>query len=150
MRVLFCNVPTLKRLLAIVVLSAPGLAAAQLQLTDAWVRAVPPVSSGTAGYFVLQNNGTEPVTVTGVSASFAHHVMMHSMARNDDGLRQMQHVDDVTVAPGEEIAFVPGGMHLMIMGMDAVPSPGERVEICLQLKGGDQLCHDFEVRREQP
>lgn len=136
--------------LAVALVLLPGLAAAQLQVRDAWVRAVPPVSSGTAGYFVLHNSGSAPVTVTGASASFAHHVMMHSMARNDDGLRQMQHVASVTVAPGEDVTFAPGGMHLMIMGMEHVPAPGDQVEVCLELTGENRLCHDFEVRREQP
>lgn len=132
------------------VAAMPGLATAQLQLSDAWVRAVPPVSSGTAGYFVLRNEGSAPITVEGASADFAHHVMLHSMARNEDGLREMKHVGVVTVAPGETVTFAPGGMHLMIMGMEAAPAEGEQVEICLTLGSGETLCRNFEVRREQP
>ena len=128
----------------------PALAAEQLDLSDAWVRAVPPVSSGTAGYFVLRNDGSESVTIEGATAAFAHHVMLHSMARNEDGLREMKHMGAVTVAPGETVTFAPGGMHLMIMGMETAPAEGEQVEICLTLGGGETLCRNFEVRREQP
>lgn len=120
---------------------------AEVRVSDAWVRAVPPVSSGTAGYFVLENGTAEPLVLQGASADFARHIMLHSMAPDDEGLRRMTHEDEILVAPGESVRFAPGDLHLMIMGLQPVPQAGEVVTICLQFQALAQQCVPFDVRR---
>ena len=140
----------LARLMAALCFCLPLTAAAELVISDAWVRAVPPVASDTAGYCVIRNSGDAERRITAVRSDAARHVMMHRMVRNDQGLRQMHHVDALVLAPGETVTLAPGGMHLMIMGLDGAPAPGEALEICLETDHGAPLCEQFEVRRQHP
>ena len=133
--------------LLLMVLSAGALA--DVRLEEPWVRAVPPVSSGTAGYFRLVNDTDAPVTLTGARADFAGHIMLHSMAPDANGLRRMSHEKAVMVAAGDTLVFEPGARHLMIMGLTAVPKAGEQVRICLEFRQREALCVPFDVRLGQ-
>lgn len=120
----------------------PGLA-----LRDAWVRAMPPVADSTAAYFALANQGAEAVVLEGARAEGARHAMLHGVA-DSEGARRMVHLDRIEVPAGGEVVFAPGGRHLMLTGLDAVPAEGETVNICLVLSTGE-LCHAFPVRRDK-
>lgn len=121
---------------------------ADVIIEDGWVRAVPPVSRGTAGYFNITNTGDEAVVLTGAKASFARHTMLHSMAENEQGLKEMKHLDVITIAAGETVTFVPGGLHLMIMGLKTVPQEGETVQLCFQFDNLPKKCAPFAVRQD--
>lgn len=121
--------------------------AAELVVEDAWLRAVPPVSKTTAGYLTLRNTGEQAVCLTGVSAAFARHGMLHSMTADDQGMRRMRHLDRVTVPAGGEVRFAPGGMHLMFSGLERVPAEGDSEELCLQFAEHPAICLPFTVKR---
>lgn len=135
-----------KALLAALLLSA-GHAFAELEITDAWVRAVPPVSKTTAAYFTLTNNGSEAVTLTGACAKFAESAELHDMSMQD-GRRSMRHIDALPLAPGESVTFGSGGLHVMLFGLTRVPAQGETVNLCLRFASGENQCADFDVRQQ--
>jgi len=107
---------------------------AGLSLDGAWVRALPPGQPNTAAYLTATNHGTAAVTIVGGS-------------REVDGLQRMEQVAQLALAPGQSLAFAPGGTHLMLMGLAQMPVPGEQVRLCLQLAGGEQVCTLAEVRK---
>ena len=138
----------LRNCFSVLLLAALGASAlADVRLEDPWVRAVPPVSSGTAGYFRLVNDSNGPVVLTGASAEFARHVMLHSMAPDANGLRRMSHESEIPLAAGDALVFEPGARHLMIMGLESVPEAGQQVRICLEFRQREALCAPFDVRR---
>jgi copper(I)-binding protein len=123
--------------------------AGEVTFEQAWIRAVPPVSTTTAGYLRLHNASAETLRVTGARAAWAGHVMLHGTRQNEDGSHGMMHIDALQVAPGEVLELAPGGRHLMFTGVETVPAAGEQRRVCLQTSMGD-LCHDFQVRRSAP
>ena len=131
---------------AVLALAVP--AHAELTFSDPWLRAVPPVSPAMAGYVTLNNDGEEPVTITGVSTPAAGHTMLHDMESTGDGSRRMVHLHHLEILAGESVTLAPGGKHLMLMKLTEVPAPGETVEICFHLKGGKDACTDFPVIRQ--
>lgn len=119
---------------------------APLDVSDAWVRALPPGQANTAAYLVVTNSADEAVTIVGASSPLAKTVEMHT-SREVDGLQRMERLDQVQVAPGERVAFAPGGKHLMLLGLSRMPSPGEEVQLCLQLAKGGEVCTLGGVRK---
>ncbi len=115
-------------------------------ISDAWVRAMPPTQSMTAGYLKLDNTGTRPITITGASSDASPRVEIHTTVMRD-GLQRMQPVASLEVAPGESIELAPGGHHLMLREMSDMPAEGDRVELCLELDSGDRLCSEARVAR---
>ena len=115
-------------------------------LEDAWVRALPPGQPNTAAYLSVTNTGSEGVTIIGGSADIAETVEIHT-TREVDGYQRMEQLYAVPLAPGQGSAFSPGGMHLMLLGLAKMPAPGDRVQLCLTLAGGEVVCTTAEVRK---
>jgi len=120
--------------------------ATPLVLGDAWVRVLPPGQPNTAAYLTATNTVASAVTIVGASADIAASAEMHT-SREVDGFQRMERLLEVPVAAGQSVAFAPGGMHLMLFGLERMPVPGEEVRLCLELAGGGQACTTAAVRR---
>ncbi len=125
------------------------LPAASASIEHAWVRAMPPSQANTAAYLTLENTGQSSLRVVGAHAHPQATVEIHS-SNMVDGMMTMQAVDVVDVAAGESVEFSPGGMHLMIMGLEKMPAPGEQVKLCLEFESASLLCADVTVRKAAP
>ena len=119
---------------------------AGLSLDGAWVRALPPGQPNTAAYLTATNRGAAAVTIVGAGAAIAAATEIHT-TREVDGLQRMEQVARLSVAPGQSLAFAPGGTHLMLLGLAQMPVPGEQVRLCLELAGGAQVCTLAEVKK---
>ena len=140
---------SLLRIFLVILLALPGLAAAQkpvLELREAWVRALPPGQPTTAAYLTLVNNGTQAVEITGASAEGAGRVEIHA-SREVDGLVRMEQLATLRVEAGDQLALAPGGTHLMLFELERMPSPGESVQLCLQLRSAQSVCTPADVRK---
>ncbi len=117
-----------------------------VELLDGWVRALPPTQTSTAAYMTLVNRGQQPLAVTGASASIAQRVEIHT-TREVDGMVRMERLPQLQLAPGEQVQLVPGGTHIMLLGLERMPQAGETVRLCLELAPGGQRCIDAPVRK---
>lgn len=136
-------------LLAALYLAVPGFAAAEpsVSLKGAWVRALPPTQPNTAAYLTIVNTGAEAVEVVSAQVALAGRVEFHT-TREVDGFLRMVQLATLEVAPGSSLALRPGGAHLMLLGLSAMPSPGDSVRICLTLATGPEICTDAPVRKD--
>ena len=115
----------------------------------AWVRAAPPGAMMLAGYFTLENRGTDTRQLVGSRSDAFGDVSIHrSFVEN--GVSRMRPAGPLSIAPGEPLVFEPGGLHLMLMSPRADVSAGQRIPIWLCFEDGDdieEILVEFEVRR---
>lgn len=130
------------------VLAAPAVADS-LTIEDAWVRALPPTQSVTAGYLTVTNNGDDTVRIVGAAAGGAGRAELHE-SRAEDGAMRMVPVAVLPLAPGESARFEPGGLHLMLKDLERMPAPGDSVRLCLITDDGEPSCTEAAVRRDAP
>ena len=137
-------------LLLALLLPLSALAAdAPLESRDAWVREAPPGRTMTAGYVSFVNPGTEAVTLIAASAAEgADKVEFHTSERSD-GMMRMRRLETVEVPAGGEVAFAPGGHHLMLFGTDA-PRTGAELELEFETADGRHFTVPFPVLRSAP
>ena len=134
------------RLLLLLAILLPAATRAELATDDAWIRHLPPAVPVRAGYVVISNPSSRPVTiVAAASPAFARVEFHRSVER--DGKLQMERVESVTIAPGARLAFEPGGLHLMLIEPRARLRPGDRVELELRTDDGRVLRLDMAVQR---
>jgi copper(I)-binding protein len=116
---------------------------ADVSVTDAWFRALP---SGlpAAGYFTLRNSGGA-IKLTGANSSACGMLMLHK-SENTNGMSSMGDVKSVDVPAGGQVAFAPGGYHLMCMAPAAAMKPGAHLSVTLQFLDGSTKTADFAVR----
>jgi copper(I)-binding protein len=118
-----------------------------LEISAAWVRAMPPTQRMTAAYMTLRNSGDEVLTITGASAPGAD-ASLHETRRDGERMR-MAPVKTLTLGPGEQVVLAPGGLHIMLMSMVTVPVEGQTQQLCLEL-GEGRHCVDAPVYRDAP
>ncbi|MET1255131.1 copper chaperone PCu(A)C [Aliikangiella maris] len=78
---------------------------------------VPKVSQMAAIYLTLTNLSEQSVELIDVNTPVAHHSMIHQSIE-EDGVAKMRHQDTVQIPANGKLEFVPGGYHIMLMGID--------------------------------
>ena len=136
----------------LIVLSAVtsvGALAGDLNILDGWARETPPGKRMTAAYGRLVNAGDGPIVVTGISTKVAAHSSLHE-TRIERDRSIMRPVAHLSVAPGAEVELNPGGMHIMLMKLNAPLVEGELIDICFKLENNADSCSAVPVAKRNP
>ena len=128
-------------------LLATAAHAAEVQISDAWIRALPPPAPS-GGYFILRNTGKAEIVLTGAKSSACGMLMLHR-SKEMGGMSSMEDVSSVPVPPSGEIRFMPGGYHLMCMDPTPAMKPGATVSVTLKFSDKSEAKADFAVKNAQ-
>jgi periplasmic copper chaperone A len=116
------------------------IAAAQtehIEVTNAYVRGLPPGVENTAAFMTLHNTGREDLVLTGGQADFVESVSIHA-SENNNGMMSMVHKMNLTIPAGEQVVLESGGLHLMLSGLKR-PLDNEEVSLTLEFQQGMTL-----------
>lgn len=128
-----------KLLTGLAMMSTASIAgAADVQITDAMVRAVPPVSTNTAAFLTLTNQGRESVELVSVDSSVAERVEIHGH-RHEGDIMVMYKVDDLSLPVGKTVKLESGGYHIMMMGLKKALKVGDSVDLTLHFSDSDAI-----------
>jgi copper(I)-binding protein len=107
--------------------AGPALAG-KLTVTDAWSRTTPPGVTVGVAYFTLKNDTGKSDRLLKISSPVAAKVQVH---RTEilDGVARMREVAVLHVAAGERLAFEPGAMHVMLMGLKKPLVEGQKFDL---------------------
>ena len=137
------------RLIVLMCNLVSGVIYAEVIVSEATVRLLPPGVPNTAAYFSIQNSTDTSHTLSGVSADFATKAEIHNHIMVDDMMR-MQQQSEVVIPPGESVHFSPGGLHIMLFGLKQPLIEGQSVTFSLQTKDGDSISITANVARPKP
>lgn len=116
-----------------------------IQIDNAWVRELIPGQSMTAAYFNVKNVSAEEQIIVGVSSDIAEKAEIHESV-NVDGRVMMEELSRLSLAPGQEWKFEPGGLHIMLMGVkEGVPLPNKS-KFVFTMATGEQIVREFNLR----
>ncbi len=127
-------------------LASQGALAEPLGVENAKVRAVPPVSTTTAAFMVLHNQGDDDLAVVDAQSPAAEITELHNHI-DVDGVMQMRQVPEIRVPAGGSVELAPGGLHLMLIDLVEPLREGEEVEITLVLDNDETLTLAVPVKR---
>lgn len=121
----------IERILAVAAIGVAlsGPASAQLQVSDAWVRASLPHQRATGAFMKLTAEGTD-VRLLSASSPAAAVAEIHQMRMEGD-IARMARVDGIEISAGETVELRPGAYHLMLMDLAAPLAAGSTVPITL-------------------
>lgn len=127
-----------------------GGAPVGLQVDEGWVRAMPLLEGGAAGtnsaaYLVIENDGPRPDRLTGGSTPAAERLEIHESTFVDDVMR-MRRVEGLDLGPGTVTTLSPGGVHLMLLGLNEPLVEGEKVSLTLHFQEAGDLTVVLPVR----
>lgn len=140
--------------LAVAALAAPLAQAADVKLGavtvgQPWSRPAQAGMNG-VGFMTFANAGKTPVTLKSATSPAAGKVEIHqsSMA---GGVMTMRRLDaGVAIPAGGQVAFAPGGYHLMLIGLKQPQAVGQKVPVTLIFDGGRKMQVELAVQLAPP
>jgi copper(I)-binding protein len=115
-----------------------------LVVSGAWMRSIIP-SRPAAGYFVLANRTDAARKLVKASSPACGMLMLHRSV-NRNGVDRMEMVESVDVPAHGQVAFAPGGYHLMCTSPSKELAKGRKVAVTLYFDNGESVTSEFPVR----
>lgn len=141
-----------RQLLAVVILFASAFTAfsgqapaSPVRVERAWMRQPAPTSGSAAVYAVVVNETDRPVTIVAATSPRVKTAELHRMSMHD-GMMRMRPLEELVVPPRGRADLAPGGVHLMLFGVEGRLAPGDRLPIALKTADGTELPATVEVR----
>lgn len=121
---------------AALLLSACGVSEG-IEVSDVWARTATE-GTNSAIYFVIQNHNADADELIGVTSNVADAVEVHESKMEGD-VMMMQQMESVTLDPSVKVEFMPGGLHVMLIGLKQDLNAGDEVEVTLQFTNSPDL-----------
>lgn len=109
-----------------------------LHIQHPWSRALPPVAPTGAAYMVIENRGDASDTLTGAVTPVAEYTELHEHVHQGE-LMKMQRIDEVVIAPGEQVEFSPGGHHVMLFELKEPLVAGNKYPMTLTFERAGEV-----------
>jgi copper(I)-binding protein len=131
--------------LAVAALAAilPGLAAAEITVTDPWARATILANRPGAAYLTLESDTNDRLMA--IETPAADHVMIHRIETDDSGVSRMVHLETLDLPPGKPVTLAPGGMHLMLMGLAGKLEEGGTFPLTLRFEEAGEMTVEMPI-----
>ncbi|MBW8785350.1 MAG: copper chaperone PCu(A)C [Novosphingobium sp.] len=122
----------------------PAVPGARPEVSVSDARLVLPTVPGHPGaaYFTLANTGTAPATLTGVTIDGVERGEMHQSSG-----ATMAAITSVEVKPGGQVAFAPGGRHVMAFNLAPTLKPGTITAMTLSFASGKTIKAPLRVEK---
>ena len=108
-----------------------------IQISNVWAR-TSTQGMNSAVYFVIQNHNKEADELIGVASDVADAVEIHESKMEGD-VMNMNRVESVVLEPSVEVEFMPGGYHVMLIGLKQNLKAGDEVEVVLQFRNSPDI-----------
>lgn len=102
-----------------------------------YIRVNPPARATTAAYMTLDNAAETAIIITDVKASVAQKVQMHHTVMDHD-VMHMDHMQTLEIPAKSSVELIPGGMHLMLLGVDEDMVAGKEAILTFTFQDGSQ------------
>jgi copper(I)-binding protein len=120
-----------------------------IEVSGAWVRSVSVEGTSpanTAAYMRILNRSGAPDRLLEVRSDVAGRTELHRTTIDEDGLATMGPAGDVEIPAGEAILLEPGGLHVMLMGLQETLGEGEMIRLTLAFEIAGDLIVETEAR----
>ncbi|MGB1091870.1 MAG: copper chaperone PCu(A)C [Oceanobacter sp.] len=123
------------------VLTSVSTLAAEVSVDNERVRLPIPGKQMTAGFLNITNQGEQARQLVSASAAWASRIELHTHV-NDNGVMRMRQVPAIDLPVGETVMLQPGGLHLMIFGIESPLADSLAIQLCFD----DGDCQAIQAR----
>lgn len=114
--------------LALSVMFSVSAGAAEVTVSEQYVRGLLPGKHITAAFMTLSNTSGVSVDLISASLKGAKKVEIHTHS-HEGGVMRMRQIEKIEVPAKGQVSLAPGGLHLMIFGVDKLVDQAE-MELC--------------------
>lgn len=104
-----------------------------IEINDGWVRATEKSGADemSAAFAEITNNGTADVTLVSASTDAAMMTQIHEVVMVDGKMTMREKDGGILIPAGETVILEPGGLHLMLMGLNQALLEGDDIDLSL-------------------
>ena len=88
-----------------------------LEIVQPWARATIGQAANGIAFMTIENHGSNPDRLIGVTSPVAAKVELHEH-KMENGVMEMRQLDEVDLNPGDTVVLRPGGLHVMLVGIN--------------------------------
>jgi copper(I)-binding protein len=126
-----------------------GSAAETVEVGALYAWAVPPGQTNSAAFVTLRNNSDRDYALVAAESPMAKALELHTHIMEGEMMR-MRPVEKIEIPAGAKVELQPGGLHIMLIGLEHQLTPGEAVQITLIYADGSKQTLQASVRKVQP
>lgn len=89
-------------------------------------------------YLTIENRGSQPDTLVDIEVAGALVAMVHEQVALGD-LVEMRHVGPLPLPPESTVVLEPGGLHVMMEGLDRAPVAGDTLVVTARFARGQEI-----------
>jgi copper(I)-binding protein len=116
-----------------------------IEIVDPYARATIGSAKTGVAYLKLVNRTGEADRLRTISTDVAEHAALHVHAMKDD-VMVMDEISCLELAPGTEIEFAPGGLHVMLTGLSKPLREGDHFPLHFTFDRAGEVSIDVPVR----
>ncbi|MDA7745881.1 copper chaperone PCu(A)C [Psychromonas sp.] len=120
--------------------------AADLTVTDAYIRATPPHTANSAAYLRLLNNTDKDIKLISVESDLSERVELHNHI-NENGMMKMRQVDSILIEGNGFVDLEPGGYHIMFLGLRGDLLEGQIIKLTLNFENSESMSFYTAVKK---
>lgn len=109
--------------------------AEMVEVSDPYVRMVPPTAAATAAFMALKNTAKGDHALVSAKAYINKTTELHTHI-HDNGVMRMRQVPKIDLPAGQNVALQPGGLHVMLIGLNESVKEGQAIKIDLTFDDG--------------
>lgn len=121
------------------VAAAPEPVPGQITVANPRARSSPMVEGNGAAYMVVLNGTDAPVRLAGASSAVASAVEMHETVMEEGIMKMIPRLDGFEIAAGGSVELMPGGKHVMLIGLTTPLETGKPFSLTLTFDNGTTL-----------
>jgi copper(I)-binding protein len=125
--------------------AAPVTANPAVELRGAWARPTPPAAEVAAAYLEIRSPKADRLLEVRTPA--ARRAEIHSTSMKD-GVMEMRHVDALAIPADTPVVLKPGGLHLMLFGLQQPLAVGQRLPLELRFEKAGVVRTEVVVRAD--
>lgn len=116
-----------------------------VQVFGAWARATPGAAKNGAVFLEIKSASDVADKLVSANGAVADNIEIHNHI-NDNGIMQMRRVEAVALSDSGSTKFVPGGYHIMLLGLKQPLKAGETFKLKLTFEVAAPIEVDVAVR----
>lgn len=117
-----------------------------VQIVGGWVTEPIGNVKNSAAYFTIKNGQGAADRLIGASTPLAARAELHTHVM-DNGVVKMRRVSDVEIPAGQNVRFEPGGLHVMLIGLQQPLKAGDQVPLSLTFENAGAVEVQLSVRQ---
>lgn len=128
----------MKKILVSVALFASAVLAADIEVSDIYVKQTPPNAKNTAIFLTLTNNSDKDIALVDAESDLSDNVELHSVIKEGNKMTMVK-VPEITIKAKSSVQLKSGGEHIMLFGIKKPVTRDAKANLTLHFSNGESL-----------